>query len=556
MARGAGARLRAGESSTSVLTGGRGPAGAAGWSPMTAELGLRPEPVRVVVLLGAEGAGKSSLAAALLAAAGAPPAEVPGPGRLAHGALEHRGVRVVLLDPPGADLVGEVHAGLRAAGAALFVVSPAQGLDARTAQLWSVCEAAGLPRLVVLTQLDRPGADADEAVAVCQRLLGEGALPLQLPLHDDDGQVAGLLDLLGLRVSDATGPAARPADPEHVRLVEGLREELLEAVLTGSEDEELFERWLAGAEPPTPVLSRELAAAVARGDLQPVLVAAPRGSVGVAELLDLLVTALPDATARPAPPVLHPDGSPAGPLTPDPAGPLVAEAVRTGLLRVWSGSLRPVAPVLVDRRDPGHHAGPVPYGAPSTHNTPRTDEAPVPYDAPVPYAGPPAGPGDVVATGLDVLPGDVVCEPQQPLVLAGWAAPLPAFPVGVPADPGLVRRVAEDPVARLQLHADTGQLLLWSTGPRHAELLLDGLPSAPVVVPPGDRLVAVRLQVPAWCAGSVRSDLAGRGGEVVDSGQDEQGTWIEARLPEAEVGGYAPALAALTGGTGSLTWGR
>ena len=94
----------------------------------------------------------------------------------------------------------------------LLVVSPVQGLDPRTVALWEALEH--LPRLVVLSQLDRPGADADEAVALCQRLLGEGVLPLQLPLHDDDGSVGGLLDLLALTVSH--DGEQRPADAEHV----------------------------------------------------------------------------------------------------------------------------------------------------------------------------------------------------------------------------------------------------------------------------------------------------------------------------------------------------
>jgi len=473
---------------------------------------------RAVVLLGASGAGKTTLAAALLAAAGAPPARAPGPGRLAYGALVHEGVRVHLLDPPGApDLAGELHAGLRAAAAAVLVVSPVQGLDARTAQLWELCEAAGLPRLVVLTQLDRPGADADEAVAVCQRVLGEGVAPLQVPLHDDDGPVGGLLDLLSLRVSDASGPSVRAAEPEHLPLVEGLRGELVEAALTGSEDEELFDAWLEDAEPATEVLRAELAAAVLRGDVQPVLVAVPLRGVGLPDLLDALVTLLPAAAEQVPPPVVHPDGSP-GVLT----GRLVAEVVRTGLLRLWSGALVPGEPVLVGGRGP------------------------------VPYDGPAAGAGALVETGLQGRPGEAVCDPDEPLVLAPWSVPAAQFPVGVRPDEALAGRVAQDPVARLAEHPRTGQLLLWSYGPQHAELLLAGLPSAPVAVPAGGRPATVLVRVPAWCARTVSSDLAGRGGEVVRTEQEEAGVVIEARLPEAELVGYAQALARASAHTGSF----
>ena len=480
---------------------------------------MTPAGARAVVLLGASGSGKSTLTAALLTAAGAPPPTAAAPCRLAHGVLVHCGVRVALLDPPGApDLRAELAAGLRAASAAVLVVSPVQGLDPRTAQVWEECEAAGLPRLVVLSQLDRPGADADEAVAVCQRVLGEGVLPLQLPLHDEDGPVGGLLDLLSLRVSDAGGPAVRPADPEHVALVAGLRQELVEAVLTGSADEELFERWLADEEPPAPVLQEELSAAVARGDVQPALVAVPARGVGLAELLDLLV-ALPDAADQTPPPVARPDGSPAVPA----AGALLAEAVTPRLLRFWSGTAAPGAPVLVGG------GGPLPYG------------------------GPAAGPGEVVEAELSTLPGDTVSDPAEPLVLAPWDLPPPQFPVGVQADEDLERRVAQDPGAQLAPHPRTGQLLLWTYGPEHAELLLDGRPAAPVAVPPGERRVRIEVRVPAWCARSVRSDLAGRRGEVLDVREEEHRVVLQAELPEAEVLRYALALAQVSVHTGTFS---
>jgi len=476
--------------------------------------------VRDVVLLGAAGAGKSTLAAALLGA----PCPPPEPGALAHGVLEHRGVRVHLLDPPGEpDLAGRLEAGLRAAGAVLLVVSPVQGVDARTVALWERCEAAGLPRVVVLTALDRPGADADEAMAVCQRVLGEGVLPLQLPLHDDDGTVSGVLDLPGLQMH-VPGEPACPADPEHERLVEGLRDELLEAALTGSADEQLFQAWLGGAEPSPDVLTAELARAVGTGELAPVAVAVPRTGAGVEQLRDLLVDLLPGPTHLPCPPVTGPDGAPAGPLCADPAGPLVAEVVRGGptcLVRVWSGTLVRGAPVVVAGR------GPVAASA--------------------------AGrPGELVELAVDAAPGEAVCAPGTELLLAAWPAASAQLPVGVPADEGLARRVAADPVARLETDPRTGQRLLWATGPAHAELLLAGLPSQPVRVPPGARPRRVRVRMPAWCARTVRSDLVGRGGEVLASSQDEHGEVLEALLPPSELPGYALALARASSCTASF----
>jgi translation elongation factor EF-G len=433
----------------------------------------------VVALLGAPGSGKSVLAEALV---GAPLSGSP--SGLRHGSVGDLHV----LDAPGdPELPGPVHAALRAASVAVLVLSPVQGLDPRSVALWEACERAELPLLVAVTQLDRPGADADEAVALSQRLLGGAVLPLHLPLHDDDGVVGGLLDLLALRV--VTPSDSRDADPEHVRLVEPLRDELLELVLSGGPTE-VFEAWATDDVPPSPGdLLAELPRAVARGDLQPVLVVSPRAGVGLPELRALL-SALP--FDRPAPAAETPAGDP---VHLDASGPPAAEVLWPGLARVWSGP----------------------------------------------------GTGTLVAVEADV-PGSVV---GTDLVLAPWDAPAPQFPVAVRPDDGLAERVRRDPLARLAPDARSGQLLLWTAGPAHAELLLKGLPSLPVALE-GSRTGTLSVRVPAWCARTVRSDVTDRGGEVLDVDEDDDDVVLQVRLPAAELVHYALALARASGACGSF----
>ena len=114
----------------------------------------RPEKVRNVAVVGHSGSGKTTLVEALLAATGtisragsvtdgntvsdSDPAEVKQQRSvaLAVAPLEYDNVKVNLLDTPGyADFTGELRAGLRAADAALFVVSAVDGVDAATIAL-------------------------------------------------------------------------------------------------------------------------------------------------------------------------------------------------------------------------------------------------------------------------------------------------------------------------------------------------------------------------------------------------------------------------------------
>lgn len=193
----------------------------------------RPSSVRNVVLVGPSGSGKTTLVEALAQTAGA----VNRAGRVEDGAtvsdydeIEHRrqrsvqlslvpvewgGYRINLLDTPGyADFVGELRAGLRAADAALFVVSAAQeaqavGDTARAA--WEECAAVGMPRAVVVTHLDTARTPFDAMTRLCGEIFGgddpDAVLPLYLPVHgpesaDGHAPLIGLTGLLTERFLD------------------------------------------------------------------------------------------------------------------------------------------------------------------------------------------------------------------------------------------------------------------------------------------------------------------------------------------------------------------
>jgi len=480
------------------------------------DAGRAPEPrtaerVRNVVLVGHAGAGKTTLVEALLART----ETIPRAGRVEDGTtvcdadevevrqqrsvalalapLEHNGIKVNLLDTPGyADFVGELRAGLRAADAALFVISAVDGIDALTSSLWEECATVGMPRAVVITQLDRPRADFDEAVAICQRVFGDGVQPLYLPMHADDESVAGLIGLLSRRVYDwSSGDRVeRDPDPEHLPLIDNTRSALIEGIIAESEDETLMDRYLAGEEIEQKVLIADLETAVARGTFYPVLAAAPLTMLGTDELLEVLTAAFPTPLEHPCPPVSRPDGSPAAPVSCDPDGPLVAEVVKTttdpylgrvSLVRVFSGTLRPDLPVHVS----GH--GMAERGHPDHDVDERVGALAVPLGANLRHVSHcPAGDLCTVARLASAETGDTLSSREDPLLVHAWELPEPQLPVAVEAasradedklGTALSRLVAEDPTVRLERNAETGQVLLWCVGEAHAEVLLDRLRS-------------------------------------------------------------------------------
>jgi elongation factor G len=471
----------------------------------------QPESVRNVVLVGHSGAGKTTLAEAILVATGAIQRE----GRVEEGTtvsdfdeveirqqrsvnltllpFAHNGVKVNLLDTPGyADFTGDLRAGLRAADAALFAVSAADGIDGLTRMLWEECAAAGTPRAVVITKIDHQRADFDEALAACRSAFGDSVAPLYLPLEDGQGGVQGLIGLLSERFYDysggsrnETGVPAAQAD----RVAEA-RGALIEAIIQESEDETLMDSYLSGEEIDVKGLIEDLEKAVARGSFYPVLASSAPHHIGMAELLEVMTQAFPSPDEHPMPAVTTIEGKEVSGLTSDPNGPLLAEVVKTtsdpyvgrvSLVRVFSGTLRPDAVVHVS----GHGR------AQSGHADHDEDERIGALTSPLgkqqhTVASCQAGDICAVAKLSTAETGDTLSDKDKPLLMQAWAMPDPLLPVAIQAkskadedkmSQALGRLVAEDPTLRLENNAETRQLVLWCMGEAHADLLLDRLSS-------------------------------------------------------------------------------
>src|SRR5690349_11859634 len=475
-----------------------------------------PGRVRNVVLVGHSGSGKTTLVEALLAATGTIPRagtvtdgntvsdHAPAAVRqqrsvsLACAPSFHQDVKINLLDTPGyADFVGELRAGLRAADAAVFVVSAEGGVDDATTALWEECAAVGMPRAVVITRLDHPRADYDGTLEACQEAFGENVMPIYQPMLGDDGQsVAGLIGLITLRVLDYSQgypPRAGEAEPEHLNPIADDRNALIEGIIAESEDETLMDRYLGGELISTATLVPDLEKAVARGNFYPVIPVCAGTGVGLDALLDGLVTGAPSPLEHELPVITGVDGSPRPPLTCDPEGPLVAEVVKTtidrhvgrvSLVRVFSGTLRPEQVLHVS----GH--GLSERGHPDHDADERVAHVYSPLGATlreVPYCV--AGDLCAITKSGSAETGDTLSGKDDPLLMEAWSMPEPLLPIAVVAKSrsdedalakNLARLVAGDPTLRLERNPDTHQLVLWCMGESHADVVLDRLRSGGV----------------------------------------------------------------------------
>ncbi|MFJ9827873.1 elongation factor G-like protein EF-G2 [Streptomyces sp. NPDC101160] len=496
--------------------------GAAGRAP-TAD---RPSAVRNVVLVGHSGSGKTTLVEALAQTAGA----VNRAGRVEDGGtvsdydeIEHRqqrsvqlslvpvewdGCKINLLDTPGyADFVGELRAGLRAADAALFVVSAAQEPDAlvgSTRAVWEECAAVGMPRAIVVTHLDTARTDYTQLTEILASLFGgddpDAVLPLYLPVRgaeaaDGHAPATGLVGLLTERVFDYTTGVRREDPPDETQrpLIAASRARLIEGIIAESEDETLMDRYLGGEDIDLKTLIDDLEKAVARGTFHPVLAAAPasdggKQGLGTVELLELITGGFPTPLEREAPAVTTPGGASRPAVVCDPDGPLVAEVVKTSsdpyvgrisLVRIFSGTLRPDETVHVSGHgltDRGHEDHDVDERVGALTSPFGKQQRTLAHAV--------AGDLACVAKLGRAETGDTLSSKDAPLLMEPWSMPEPLLPLAIEAhskadedrlSQGLARLVAEDPTMRLEQNQDTHQVVLWCLGEAHADVALERL---------------------------------------------------------------------------------
>jgi elongation factor G len=484
---------------TATASGAGGSGGAAGRAPTA-------DQVRNVVLVGHSGTGKSSLIEALLVATGT----IQRSGSIEEGTtvsdfdevevrqqrsvnltlapIVHNGIKVNLLDTPGyADFTGDLRAGLRAADSALFAVSATDGIDGVTRMLWDECAAVGMPRAVVITKIDHQRAEFDATLDACREAFGDAVAPLYLPVGAPVSGLIGLLSSKQFNYANGERTEGTPSAQDAERMAE-LRGELIEGIITESEDESLMDRYLSGEEIDPKALIEDLEKAVARGSFYPVLATSAPQRIGMLELLEVMTQAFPSPAEHPMPEVTTPGGKPVTGMASDPKGPLLAEVIKTNtdpyvgrisLVRVFSGTLRPDASVHVS----GH--GRAAHGHEDHDNDERMGALTSPLGKQQ-RGITQCGAGDICAVAKlgTAETGDTLSDKDHPLLMEPWTMPEPLLPVAIVAkskadedklSQALYRLVAEDPTLRLENNAETRQLVLWCMGEAHADVLLDRL---------------------------------------------------------------------------------
>jgi elongation factor G len=451
-----------------------------------------PDRIRNVALISHGGAGKTSLAEAMLFDAGAIArlgSVDAGTATLDHdpdeqkrrqsinlaiGTLEADGARITLVDTPGyADFQADVVEALAAVDAAIVVIDASAGVEVGTEEVWRLAEERRLPRFIFVNKMDRENANYDAVLDGLKAKFGPKIAPVYLPIGSAES-FRGYVDVIEqhANVYEAGKPQEVPIPDEMRAGEQARREALVEAAAEASD--ELMTRYLDGEEISDAEIETAVHKGTREGSVVPVFVGSALKNIGVRELAAMIAKHIPSAAEVGTRTTT--DGKQ---IAPDPGAAFVAQVFKTtadpfvGRLtyfRIIAGALHSQGHLWNATRKAEERIG-------NILGLLGKEQVNLPQ----------AGPGDIVAVAklASTQIGDtLVGDRAQGVTLPPLQFPAPSLQVSIEPESkadldklgqALSRMLEEEPCARIHREEGTGETILTAMGDAHVDVLVDRL---------------------------------------------------------------------------------
>jgi elongation factor G len=458
------------------------------------------ESIRNLAVIGHGDAGKTQLISSLLYIAGATPRwgkvdegttttdyeedaierKITLNTALAH--LEHRETKINFIDTPGyAAFIAHARPALRVADCALVVVDGVNGVQVQTEKTWAYANEFMLPRLMVITKLDKERADFGAALDSARGTFSRAIVPFTLPIGKEK-DFKGVVDVVHMKAYefDEQGKARERELPTEGRdVIDAAREKLVEVI--AESDDALLEKYFENGTLEDEDLLPNINKAIANSRLCPVFAVSSVTLVGLSALLDGIIDYAPDPAHHEAE---HgrasADGDGSEPLTrrysdSEPFSAYVFRTVadpfagRINVMRVISGHVQHDATVFNSSR-----GTPERLGALHTMQGKQLDKVEM------------AHAGDIIACVKlrETQTGDTLSDKAAPIVYDGVEYPEAAIAFAIEPKSrqdeekisvALHKILEEDPALHFDRDAQTKEFLLAGSGQLHVETVIDKL---------------------------------------------------------------------------------
>jgi elongation factor G len=452
--------------------------------------------LRNIALVAHNGAGKTSLAEAILFKAGAisrlgrieqgntamdfEPEEVKRQSSISSAFHQFTWQKhsVFLTDTPGdQNFFSDTRASMQSADGALVVVDGVDGVRFQAEQAWEFANEFEMPCAIFINKLNKDRSEYERTFDdVVESFASPRPIKVQLPIGAAEG-FKGVVDLVAMKAYffDEDGNMTAGDIPAGMAdEVEAEREALIENVAEA--DDALIERYLEGED----VTQQEIEAALRKGTVErifaPVLCGAATGLQGIEPLMDFLVNAMPSPEDHGAWTGVDPDSGEEITREPSVEAPFSGLVFKT-IADPYAGRLSVLRVVSGQLGGDGTFYN-VNKGSKERFNQLLT----ITGKEQKPAKG--AIPGAIVAVAKlkETTTGDTLCDESAKVKLKA-AEPLPnliSFAVS-PKNQGdedkifssLNRLLEEDPGLKIDRNAQTKEIILSGRGQMHIEVTAD-----------------------------------------------------------------------------------
>lgn len=455
------------------------------------------ENLRNIALVAHSGAGKTSLAEAMLYDSGTikrlgrvedgntaldfEPEELKRTSSISSGFHQYSWKKHIIniIDTPGdQNFFSDTLSCQQAADGVIVVIDAVDGIKVQTEQAWEFAKDYNQPCAIFINKLDRERADFSRTFQDAVELFEPKPIILQLPIGAE-ADFKGVVDLISGQayLYGEDGKAQKsdvPADMQDQ--VESEKENLIENIAEA--DDELIERYLEGEELTDEDLRTALRTGTQNRIFVPVVCGSATKNIGIDFLMDLIVSALPSPLDRGSKIGKDPKNGEEIERSPDPEAPFSAYVVKT-VADPYAGRLTILRVVSGTIGSDGNF-----YNSTKEKKERFNQLLTITGKEQKPATG--AGPGAIVAMAKlkETFTGDTLCDEAAKIVYAS-VEPLPslisfAIEAKNQGDEdkifiSLSKLQEEDPALKLDRRSETKEILLSGLGQIHIETAIEKL---------------------------------------------------------------------------------